>query len=209
MTSPSQPPPSSKIPGRSSGSGLYLIGIVLLALGALGLFLWKRGSTIVVEQPQVTAPPTAATTAEALPQLYAPPPPPKIEEEPDAGAKASTSGQPSSKGPGVAAPGPGQCGGRCDGPGSPALQAALRTTAQSAQGCYNRALRTSEASGRLVVSVQVASNGSVCSASLAEDAVHSGEISSCVLGRFRGHTFPPPQGGCATVNIPISFAIKQ
>jgi hypothetical protein len=209
VTSPSQPPPSSKIPGKSSGSGLYLIGIVVLAVGAVGLFFWKKDSTIVVEQPPpATAPSASVTAAEALPQLYAPPPPPKIEEEPDASAKVST-GSAGTKGTGVAMPAPGPCGNRCDGSATPALQSALRGTAQSAQGCYNRALRNSEASGRLLVSVQLASNGSVCNASLAEDSVHSGEIASCVLGRFRGHTFPAPQGGCTTVNIPISFAIKQ
>ena len=60
----------------------------------------------------------------------------------------------------------------------------------------------------MTVRVQVGPSGSVCSASLTNDSVHSGEISSCVLGRFRGQSFPAP-GECATVDIPISFTIKQ
>ena len=69
--------------------------------------------------------------------------------------------------------------------------------------------RTSEASGKLMVSVQVSPTGSVCSASITNDEIHSPEITSCVLGKFRSSTFPPPSGGCTTVNIPISFSIKQ
>jgi hypothetical protein len=61
----------------------------------------------------------------------------------------------------------------------------------------------------MTVSVQVGSNGSVCSASIVSDSVNSNEISSCVLGRFRGRSFPSPQSGCVVVNIPINFTIKQ
>ena len=86
---------------------------------------------------------------------------------------------------------------------------ALRAKAQSATGCYQRALRTSEVSGSMTVSVQVGPSGSVCSASIVNDSVHSAEVSTCVLSRFRGQTFPPPTEGCVTVGIPISFTIKQ
>jgi hypothetical protein len=61
----------------------------------------------------------------------------------------------------------------------------------------------------MTVSVQVGPSGQVCSASLSNDTVHSSEVASCVLGRFRGQTFPPPTGGCIVANIPISFTIKQ
>ena len=64
-------------------------------------------------------------------------------------------------------------------------------------------------SGSLTVSVQVGANGAVCGASISNDSVGSREISQCVLGRFQGKTFPPPDGGCMTVNIPVSFTIKQ
>ena len=147
---------------------------------------------------------TAPPKAEAPVSLYAPPPPPKLDEE-DAGVDAGAPPQKSGAGP----VGPGPCSGTCTGQATGALQSALRSRAQSAQGCYNRALRTSEVSGSMTVSVQVGAGGQVCSASLANDSVHSNEISSCVLGRFRGQSFPPPSGGCVTVNIPISFTIKQ
>lgn len=200
-----QPPPSSSIiPGKSGGSGPYLIGVV--ALGALiaGLVFWKKSSAPTT--PVATAAPTVSVPPKVEPQIvHAPPPPPPIEEVADAGAEPD-------KGKAAAAPGTtgrslcAKCG---DGKESAALVSALRGTAQSAQGCYNRALRTSEVSGNMTVSVQVASNGSVCGASIANDTVGSGEIANCVLSRFRGKSFPPPEKGCVVVNIPISFTIRK
>ena len=204
MSVPSQPPPPDQIPGHSSGGGLYLVGALVLIVGAVGLFFWKKSSTPATPQK-------AAATATVPPKrdepapLYAPPPPPKIEEVPDAGVDA---GKPAAKaGSGPAGPGP--CGAKCEGTATGALSSALRARAQMAQGCYNRALRTSEVSGSMTVSVQVGPSGQVCSVSLANDTVHSGEVTSCVLGRFRGQSFPPPSGGCIVANIPISFSIKQ
>ena len=72
-----------------------------------------------------------------------------------------------------------------------------------------RLRRTSAASGKIVVSVQVGANGSVCSASISNDTVGSGEISSCVLNRFRNVSLPPPEKGCVTLNVPINFKIAE
>jgi hypothetical protein len=202
----SQPPPSEQIPGHSSGGGLYLIGAVVLVGGAAALFAWKScGAQHPVTVQSATVATSAPPVKEEPPPLYAPPPPPKIEE--DAGVDAGTPATKSSGTP--AAGGLGPCGGTCKGEASGALSSALRARAQSAQGCYNRALRTSEVSGSMTVSVQVGPSGQVCSASLSNDTVHSSEVASCVLGRFRGQTFPPPTGGCIVANIPISFTIKQ
>ena len=197
----SQPPSSSAIPGKSGGSGPYIAGVVVLGALIIGLIWWKtKSSDGPPPAPSVTvqAPPTNTVQT-----LDAPPPPPKIEEL-DAGADG---GRVASAGTGG---GKGPCGPKCgDGKSSSALESALRSTAGSAQGCYNRALRTSEVSGSMTVSVQVGSNGAVCNASIVNDSVHSNEISSCVLGRFRGRSFPAPQSGCVVVNIPINFTIKQ
>ena len=204
MPVPSQPPPSEQIPGHSPGGGLYLLGALVLILGAVSLYFWKRSSPPPATPQTATATASAPKREEPAP-LFAPPPPPKIEEVPDAGVDA---GKPVAKGPAGPA-GPGPCGGSCSGGTTGALSAALRARAQSAQGCYQRALRTAEVSGSMTVSVQVGPSGQVCSASLANDTVHSSEIASCVLGRFRGQTFPAPSGGCIVANIPISFSIKQ
>ena len=197
------PPPSEQIPGKPSGTGLYVAGILVLALLMGGLLYWKT-------RPEPAPPPAplAATTPpkpeEPVP-LHAPPPPPPIEEVEDAGADAKAASGPAGSG---SAP-KGACAKCGDGEPSSALASAVNGAARSAQGCYNRALRSGEASGRMTVSVQVGSTGAVCSASIVDDSVRSGEISSCVLGRFRGKSFPPPKSGCVVVNVPINFTIKQ
>ena len=213
--SASIPPPSEQIPEKSSDARRYLAGILILGGLMAGLVYWKT------RPPEPAPAPTPAVTTPATPveppPLYAPPPPPPIEEVEDAGAgsgSGSGSGSdaavkaPSSSVGGVAPKGP--CTGKCgDGEPSAALASAVNATARSAQGCYNRALRSGEASGRMTVSVQVGSTGAVCGASIVDDNVHSSEISSCILGRFRGRSFPPPKSGCVVVNVPINFTLKQ
>src|SRR5262249_50409200 len=141
------------------------------------------------------------------PPLYAPPPPPKLDDEPSASAVAK---QPAPKGSGTGAVATGPCGGKCEGGSTAALQTKLNELRQSTQGCYQRTLRpATEAGGRITVSVQISATGSVCSASLTNDEVHSGELASCVLGRFRTAAFPPPSGGCITAVVPINFSPKQ
>lgn len=189
----------SQIPGKSGGATPYILGVVVLGALMGGLIFWKRGG-----DPPPPPPISPQGTAEPVNLNPPPPPPPKEEEDAGAPAASATAGP---KGPGPA--GPGACGKCGEGQGSPALSAAVTQTAQSAQGCYQRALRTSEVSGSMTVSVQIGSNGSVCSASIANDSIHSTDVSACVLGKFRGRSFPSPTSGCVVVNIPISFKIKQ
>jgi hypothetical protein len=204
----SQPPPSEEIPGKSGG-GLYLAGAVVLIAATVGLISWKSCGNKATQQATVVTATVSAPTVEAPVALYAPPPPPKMDEE-DAGVDAGKATAKSS-GSGPAVPGgSGPCGSNCSGTATSALSSALRGTANLARGCYNRALRNnSEVSGSLMVSVQIGPSGQVCSASIGSDTVHSSEVSSCVLARYRGQTFPAPAGGCVTANIPISFTTKQ
>lgn len=184
---------------------MYLAGVLVFGALIAGLVYWKllRPAPAPPAAPAATAP--AVTAPAEPPPLHALPPPPPIEEEPDAGAdagKAPTSG-------GATAAGKGPCSKCGEGEPSAAMASAINAAAGSARGCYNRALRTSEASGKMTVSVQVGSTGAVCNAAITSDTVGSGEIASCVLGRFRGKTFPPPKSGCVVVNVPINFTIKQ
>ena len=205
MPVPSQPPPSDKVPEKSGGS-LYLLGAVALVGAAVALYFWKRPAPPITPQTNAVTVTATATATEAPVAMFAPPPPPKLDDDADAGADAGKAPTKSSSGGGAVSPGP--CGGACSGGGTPALRSALSAKAGSARGCYQRALRTSEVSGSMTVRVQVGPSGQVCSASLTNDTVHSNEVSSCVLGRFRGSSFPAP-GECTTVDIPISFTIKQ
>jgi TonB family protein len=181
----------------------------VLGILAVGLFCWKSKQpppTVTAQATSTTA--TATAPPPPPPPQFAPPPPPKLDEEPDAGKPVAKGTSPSS-GSATGPAGPSPCTKCTDGQVSGALTSALRSKAQSATGCYQRALRTSEVSGSMTVSVQVGPSGSVCSASIVNDSVHSSEVSTCVLSRFKGQTFPPPTQGCVTVGIPISFTIKQ
>jgi hypothetical protein len=204
--SASLPPSSQQIPGKSGSAGLYLLGIAVLAALMGGLLYWKLRPEPAPPPTPVAAAPVESKPVEPAP-LFAPPPPPPVEEVPDAG-KEPPKGNGGASSPGTTAKGP--CSVKCgDGESSPALLSAINAAASSARGCYNRALRTSEVSGKMTVSVQVASTGAVCNASIANDTVGSNEIASCVLGRFRGRTLPAPRSGCVVVNVPINFTIKQ
>lgn len=206
MPASSPPPPSEGIPGTSGSGAPYVLGILVLGILAGGLFCWKSRQTPTTVTTQSAAPPPVAEPPPPPQARFAPPPPPKLEEEPDAGAPPAPKGTGQSAAPG----GSGLCSKCTEGQTSPALNSAVRARVQSTQSCYNRALQhNSEVAGSMTVSVQVGSTGAVCGASIVNDSVHSNEVSSCVLGRVRGQSFPPPTSGCVTLNIPIAFATKQ
>jgi hypothetical protein len=195
-----------EIPGKSSGAGLYIAGIVVMGVAIVALLVWRLRSS----EPQVvTVPVPASTTVAPPPPQFAPPPPPKIEVEPEPTASASASAAGTAK---AASGGLGPCG-KCGGDGaegSAALSSAISSAAAGARGCYNRALQKgNEVSGRMNVSVQVGSSGQVCGAAITSDTVGSPQVSSCVLSRFQGRSFPPPTRGCVIVNVPINFTLKQ
>jgi hypothetical protein len=196
-----------EIPGKSSGVGLYVAGIGIMAAMIVGLLVWRSRST----PPPVIVPTAVATvTAAPPPPQFAPPPPPKIEAEPEPTASASASAsKPGTAGTGAGTGAPNPCAKCGQGQVSSALSSALTGAAGGARGCYNRALQKSEVSGRMNVSVQVGSTGAVCGAAITSDTVGSSQVSSCVLARFQGRSFPPPTTGCVVVNVPINFTIKQ
>lgn len=202
--------------GQSSGggAGIYLIGLLLLG-GAIGGIVYATRDKGTTAANTATAAPSAEPTAPKKLAGPAPPAPPdEIEEEPTASATTSASAAPSGSakvgsGSGVAAGDGGACAKCGKGKSSGALESKIRSVAGSAQGCYNRALRTSAASGTLVVAVSVGAGGASCGVSIASDSVGNSEISSCVLGRFQGQSWPAPEEGCVTLSVPINFKIAN
>lgn len=194
---------------------MYLVGAGIFAIAIGGLLYSRCGK----DEPKKDPVPVAAATSAApepqpaLPE-YAPPPPP--EEEPkgeggkeggdedkktaEPGPKKAAAGGPVSKG--VCS----QCG---KGVPSGALKTAVSQTMGLARGCYNRALRGGAGEGRIVVSVSVGADGTLCGASLASNTTGNAALGSCVLSKFSGRSYPPPQSGCVVVNAPINFSTKQ
>jgi hypothetical protein len=195
--------PRPSIPSRiptSSGGGWYIAGIVVFVLLIAGLIWWKLSRPQPVAQPPVIQS-VAAPNTEAPPAIDIPMPPAldaAVDAEPDAKARVVTGGD-------------NPCAGPCTGDAPAALQSALSGAGSAARGCYERALRTDPTlAGRIVVSVRVASNGNVCSASITQNTLGSGGVSECVLGLFRGKRFPGAAGGkCVDVNVPLSFTPRE
>src|SRR5690606_6132094 len=137
---PSDPLPS-RVPGTSSGGGIYIVGALVLAAGIAAL-LFSRCGEETKPAPEAQVVPTAAPPPVDLPK-FSPPPPPEEEEE-DAGAKdegEKKAASADSKTPAPASGGGGACAQCGQGVVSSALQTAVMQTGGLARGCYNRALR--------------------------------------------------------------------
>lgn len=176
-----------------------------MLLLAGGLVYWK--STSGPEEPDVVEETTSkAPETKPEPQALdnAPPPPPDEEEEPakeeEKKPGASLQAKPT---------GPAGCSGECKGNATPALQSALASRGAMARSCYNTALRNNpNLKGRMTMSVRISPNGSVCSASVADNSLGDQAVASCAAAKFRAGAFPPPTGGCVTVNVPLNFTSK-
>jgi hypothetical protein len=198
MPQSSVAPPSSKlVPRHSHGGPVYILAIIVLICAIGAIICWKLKPAPVAP---VNPPSTAAVVKTSALAEPPPPPPPSLDE--DAGSAANRSAPP-------AAAAGGSCA-NCRGTASPALQKALSARAAAARPCYERALRVNAAlQGKLLVSVRVDSTGLVCSTGVAQDGIHSSEVSACVLGMFRSSRFPVPTGGCVDINVPMSFIPKE
>jgi outer membrane biosynthesis protein TonB len=189
--------PSSAPPPRSGG-GIYIAAVVVLLLGIGVLIFWKlKGNSDTQVAPLPV--PTQTNPGNLEPP---PPPPPVVAEQEvarvDAGVRvASNSAAPCAAN-------------RCSGSANNAITSALSARAGSARPCYERALRVNSAlQGKLTVNVRIDPQGNVCNASVIEDAIHSAEVSNCVMGMFRSAKFPPPNGGCLDARVPLSFVPRE
>ncbi|MRG93232.1 AgmX/PglI C-terminal domain-containing protein [Polyangium spumosum] len=72
--------------------------------------------------------------------------------------------------------------------------------------CYNRGLQSDPTmKGSVRITAKIGPNGEVLSASPSGGGGLSGEVISCVVARVQSAQFAPPEGGGATVVIPVSF----
>jgi hypothetical protein len=195
------PPPTSSLrpPTQSGSSSKYIAIVALLGAGLIGLVVWKN---YAAEPPPVVTVPSAKPSAAPPPpnpkEDDVPPPPPIEDSGPETGPVKST-------GPATnwAACDAKVCGGKVTGD----LEAALAFRAKTAHKCYDDALAQDPTlKGSVKISVRVAANGNICSASVAENELGNPMVAGCIANRFRqaGH-FPSPAGGCLDVAVPISL----
>jgi hypothetical protein len=100
--------------------------------------------------------------------------------------------------------------GQCSGEVQPALVEALSSRASQSRRCYDNLLRSNpSAEGRYVVSLRLSKRGKVERARLVKDEVGDAAMAQCVLARFRASSYPAPRGGCADVNVPLSYEKRR
>jgi hypothetical protein len=176
--------------------GIVAFGALIVAL----LLYWRQCR---VEPPPLPLPQTATTmtaTPTVEPPVVAPPPPPE-----ETATEAPADGGPP-RGPHEAAPSP--CNACGKGASNSQVEAKVKGQALAAKGCYDRALRTENVSGMLIVSVSVGTDGRVCSASISKDTVGSQALANCVMSKFQSVQFPRPDQGCVVISVPIDFRTK-
>lgn len=201
---PSEP---DKVPG-TGGSGPFVGIAVVFALLLGGLVAWKlKGSDTPAPDTTAVTPTTSVAGTQAKPVLTdsIPPPPPVDDPKDKAGETAGSSGKKPASGTAT-----GACGGTCTGTPSGATRSDISARSSAARGCYERALRTNQGlQGKMTVNVRVDPSGQVCSASISGDTVNSGDVSSCVLGAYRGQKVAAPTGGCADMTQTFNFQPKN
>src|SRR5579863_6380362 len=99
------------------------------------------------------------------------------------------------------------CPAKCQGKATQEMVFALQRRGAAARHCYIRALadaapKTPE--GRMSIRLLITEGGSVCSSRIVQSDM-SDTMNDCVLQTFAKAEYPPPEGGCLQVNIPLSF----
>jgi hypothetical protein len=78
------------------------------------------------------------------------------------------------------------------------------------RACYNQGLASNpDMSGGVHVTAQIGPNGEVRSASASPNGSISGAVASCIAARVRSAQFDPPQGGAATIVIPVTLVQQK
>ena len=185
----------------SSGGGYakYLIGLLLLLGGGLGVFLATRSEPAPTPPPQ--PPPKVAERSTALAQddLQLP------VEEPDAGAPPAVAEEPTKKK--RTGPDPWACQG--DVPAQE-IKALLADRQVQIRSCYEKRLRVDNTlQGTLRLQVRIGNDGKV-DATRAGGTLRDPEVFNCVQTLAKKWSFPAPTGGnCAVFDAPYTFTPKQ
>ncbi len=197
----SVPPPSQSGVPSSGSNGMYIALALLLLLGIGGIVAWKLTSKpdapppiVKTAAPVVSSAPTNALIDEV------PLPPPIVDS-----------------GPAVAPTYTGGGGGgdpcvynTCNGnvtAGSDTERGLQMLARQTRRKCYDPALGNDPTlQGHVKVHMKIASNGQICSASVASNDMSSSSVGECAARMLlsSGHV-PPPKGGCVNLDFPLNY----
>jgi len=78
------------------------------------------------------------------------------------------------------------------------------------RACYNRGLASNpDLQGSVKITAKIGPNGEVVSATPSGGAGLGDEVVSCLVRRVQSANFNPPEGGGASIVIPITFALQK
>ena len=78
------------------------------------------------------------------------------------------------------------------------------------RACYNRGLASNpDLQGQVKIVAKVGPNGEVLSATPQGGGGLGAEVVECVVRRVKSASFAPPEGGGATIVIPVTFALQK
>jgi hypothetical protein len=78
------------------------------------------------------------------------------------------------------------------------------------RACYNKGLASNpDLQGSVRITAKIGPNGEVVSATPSGGAGLGDEVVSCVVRRVQAATFSAPEGGGATIVIPVTFALQK
>lgn len=193
MTSSSLPPSQTGLPS-SNAKYIAVAALLLLGMGALLFFRSKPPQETPTSPAAASASQTAAMQTVRREEEYVPPPPPVEDAGAHEAPKATAAANPCA----VTV---------CNGKSTSELEGALQARARQSRSCYNTALaQDSSLQGHVKLSVRVAANGTVCGARVVSNDMGSSVVADCVATKFRQAAgFPAPKGGCADIEMPLSF----
>jgi hypothetical protein len=89
-------------------------------------------------------------------------------------------------------------------------QAVVARMSAGFRRCYMQGLSVNpDMAGRVSVSARVGPGGEVQSVSATPSGSISSDVANCIAARVRSATFDPPEGGAATINIPVTLVQQK
>jgi hypothetical protein len=181
---------------------MYVALALVLLLGIGGIVAWKLSSKPDAPPPITVAPAAASTTSHTTALIdEVPLPPPEV----DAGPVVT----PTYTGGGGGGGDPcsyNVCNGNVTS-GSDTERGLQMLARQTRRKCYDPALGNDPAlQGHVKVHMKIASNGEICSASVASNDMSNSSVGECAARMLLGAgRVPPPKGGCVNLDFPLNY----
>ncbi len=192
-------PPPSQAGVPTGGNGKYIAVGLLLLVGIVSLVLFKTCSSPEPVKLITTATATPSMSSPITSHLIddVPPPPPE-----DSGIAPPPTVRI------VTVNTVNACDVKtCNGTTSTDLENGLNMIArQTRRKCYEAALGNDPTlKGHVKLSLKIAGNGQVCSASVASNDMSVTTVGDCAARTFLASHLPAPKGGCVNVDFPLAY----